>query len=232
MKPWLRGDLTGVDPRGGLDRLRDVVLAAAHRGEDLSLLWSALGELDAVACAELAAGPKAVPHAQSVRGCIAALDALETVLAPSGLYTRLADLAPEVGPELLAAAIERHPQAGWLIRISRRFEEIPGASILAAASSAGLEDAVELIVANGLEQALKEWTQRTANPLAAVTWLRRDDASRAAEYAAIAVDADPKSPVLAWLSAVRGPDVQDLADDIAARLTTEEGRSGFAAWRA
>lgn len=220
-----------MDPRADLERLRGVVLAAAHRGDDLSPLWEALGELDPVACAELAAGPKAVSHAVSVRGCISALPALETVLAASGLYTRLADLAPEVGPELLAAAVSRHPEAGWLVRLSRRFEEVPGASILATALGPNQEAAVELCVAQGLEAALKNWTVQEASPLPAVAWLRRGDAARAAEYAALAVDADPANPVLAWLAAIVGPDVTDLYEDIAARLATEEGRRGFERWR-
>ncbi|TNE86008.1 MAG: hypothetical protein EP330_24030 [Deltaproteobacteria bacterium] len=230
MKPWLRGDLTGVDPRADLERLRGAVLAAAHRGEDLGPFWQALGELDPVACAELAAGPKAVPHAVSVRGCISALPALEGVLAPSGLYTRLADLAPEVGPELLAAAVARHPEAGWLVRLSRRFESVPGASILAAARGPSQEAAVQLAADQGLEEALRAWTRESGSPLPAVVWLRKGDLGRTAEYAAIAVEGRPDSPVLAWLAAVVGPDVDDLAEDIAARLTREESRQGFARW--
>lgn len=232
MKPWLRGDLTGVDVRGALDRLRDVVLAAAHRGDDLTLLWAALGAADPVACAELAAGPKAVPHPASVRGCLAAIDPLESVLAPSGLYSRLADLAPEMGPELLASAVKRHPLAGWLIRLARQFEDVPGTLILDGAQGPDCEKAVDLIVEHGLEEALRDWTKRSASPLPAVAWLRRSDASRAAEYAALAVEADCNSPVLAWLAAVVGPDVDDLAAGIEARLVSAEARAGFAAWRA
>jgi hypothetical protein len=227
---WLRGDLGDVDPRGDLERLRGAVLAAAHRGEDLSAFWRALGERDAVACAELAAGPKAVAHPVSVRGCVAALPFLETVLAPSGLYSRLADLAPDAGTDLLEAAIARHPQAGWLVRLCRRFEEVPGRSLLAATSEASREGVVKLAVEQGLEAALIEWTSSTGSPLPAVAWLRSGDLERAADYAALAIDADPDCPVLAWLAAVVGPDVSELAEAIRGRLSHDAAHEGFRRW--
>lgn len=213
-----------------MERLRGVVLAAAHRGDDLGPFWHALGERDAVACAELAAGPKAVAHEVSVRGCIEALGFLETVLAPSGLYMRLADLAPEAGPDLLQAAIRRHPQAPWLGRLSRRFEEVPGRAILAASSESTQESVVQLAVEQGLEEALREWTGMTGSPYPAVAWLRAGDEARAVAYAALAIEAEPDCPVLAWLAAVVGPDVTHLADAIGEQLSTDAAREGLARW--
>ncbi|MBW2256511.1 MAG: hypothetical protein JRI25_18210, partial [Deltaproteobacteria bacterium] len=126
MKPWLRGDLSGVDPRTEMRLLRDAVLAAAHRGEDLCPFWGALARLDPVACAELAAGPRAVPHRAAVEGALTVVEVLEEVVAPSGLYFRLADLAADAGPSILETAARRHPSADWVVRLSRKYDPVPG----------------------------------------------------------------------------------------------------------
>ena len=71
---------------------------------------TALAALDPVACAELCAGHKAIANASMVRAAIEVLDALEGVIAPSGLFARLVELCPELGPELLQAAAARPEQ--------------------------------------------------------------------------------------------------------------------------
>lgn len=191
---------------------------------------TALAALDPVACAELCAGHKAIANASMVRAAIEVLDALEGVIAPSGLFARLVELCPELGPELLQAAARRHPGAGWLVRMSRQFESVPGTVMLDSAVGADTERAVQTAVEHGLEQALEVWTSREGSPLPAVAWLRSGDVDRAAAYAARAMEADPNCPVIAWLAAVQGPDVQPLADAIAAHLASESAREALKTW--
>ena len=89
---------------------------------------------------------------------------------------------------------------------------------------------VKLAVEQGLEAALIEWTSATGSPLPAVAWLRSGDLERAADYAALAIDGDPDCPVLAWLAAVVGPDVSELAEVIQGRLSHDAAHAGFRRW--
>ena len=130
MKPWLEGDLSEVDARAELSALRDVVQSAAHRSIDLRPFWIGLAEHDPVACAELAAGPRAVGHPDAVKASLAASYALERVLAPSGLYSRLIALAPETVKDVIRIAAQRHPTEAWIWRLGRGEEATAGLTAL------------------------------------------------------------------------------------------------------
>jgi hypothetical protein len=220
MKPWLRGDLSGVDPRTEMGLLRDAVLGGAHRGEDLRRFWAALGKLDPVACAELAAGPRAVPHRVAVEGALTVVDVLEQVVAPSGLYFRLADLAPEAGPTILETAARRHPAADWVVRLSRKYDPTPGQIHLQVnAKGARFADACGACARGGLVQALGAVGEETGSPLPAVSLCRARRIEACVEVAARTLDTHPAAPVVQWLAAVYGPEMVGLVSRIAARLS-------------
>lgn len=220
MKPWLEGDLSDLDPRADLDRLRGVVLASAHRGEDLRALFTALGRRDARAAADLAAGPRAVAHRNAVEGALAAADSLETVLDPSGLYPRLISLAPDVTASTLAFAFGRHPLADWTIRMSRAHDPVPGRIHLDAAARVGRLREASLLYAKAgvLEGLLDRAARGDVEPIGAL-WRagRRDDALAAA---ATCLDASPASPAIPALGALAGPGIREVLDALLARVTT------------
>jgi len=220
VKPWLRGDLSGVDPRTEMGLLRDAVLVGAHRGEDLRPFWEGLARLDPVACAELAAGPRAVPHRAAVEGALSVVEVLERVVAPSGLYFRLADLAAEAGPLILETAARRHPAADWVVRLSRRYDPVPGRIHLSVhAGGPHFAAACDSCARGGLVEGLAAAGEETgsAHPAASLCRVGRIDAC--VEVAARTLDAHPAAPVVQWLAAVYGPEMGDLLQRIAVRLT-------------
>ena len=130
MKPWLQGDFGELEPKKQMDSLRDLVQTAAHRGTDLHPFWLGLAHLDPIACAELAAGPKAVAHPAAVESALIIVETLERIIAPSGLYSRLLQLAPSCGPRLSEIAAGRHPSESWIWRLD--VGPMRGAEILKA----------------------------------------------------------------------------------------------------
>lgn len=119
MKPWLNGDFEGVIPRENMDALRDVVQSAAHRGIALHAFWLGLSQKDPIACADLAVGPKAIAHRVAVDGALVVIDALEQIVSPSGLYSRLLQLSPMSSEALTVLAARRHPTQPWIWRLDQ-----------------------------------------------------------------------------------------------------------------
>ena len=132
MKPWLDGDFGDMDPKADFGALRDLVQTAAHREIDLSNFWLGLAHRSPVACAELAVGPRAVAHPESVQSCLIILETLEKIIAPSGLYNRLVELGPSCRPRLAQLAALRHPRERWIWRLARGGEEPAGLYVLLA----------------------------------------------------------------------------------------------------
>jgi hypothetical protein len=220
MKPWLEGDLGGVDPRADLDRLRDAVLGAAMRGEDSGPLFRALGRLDPRACADLAAGPRAVAHRAAVESAFAAADAIEQVLEPGGLYRRWVDLAPDSGAAILAFACRRHPLAEWAVRLSRQVDPVPGRIHLASAAEVGrLREACTLLAEAGqLDGLLDLARQGDVEPIGALWRAHRRD--EAIEAAAACLDAVPLSSAIPALAALAGPAIREVLRLLLVRVHT------------
>lgn len=219
MKPWLEGDLSDLDPRTDIDRLRGVVLASAHRGEDLRALFVALGHRDARAAADLAAGPRAVAHRNAVEGALAAADALETVLDPSGLYPRLVSLAPEATAATMAFAFGRHPLADWTIRMSRAHDPVPGRIHLEAAARVGRLREASLLYAKAgvLEGLLDRAARGDVEPIGALWRAGRGPDALAA--AAVCLDAVPSSAAIPALAALAGPSLREVLQELLGRVT-------------
>ena len=226
MRAWLDGDLSGVDPRAELDLLREAVASGADRGDDLRELWRALARIDPVACAELATGPRAVPHPIAVEACLVAVDALESVVAPSGLYPRLATLAPAAGPAVLEVVARRHPGADWVARLSRRFDPVPGRVHLILAAEVG---ALELACASCARAALVDGMAAAAGELGtlepAAALIRQGRMEGAQLAAARAFDQRPDLPLLPTLAAVYGPELDPFLAGVARQLRRDEPRA-------
>ncbi|MFT4622013.1 MAG: hypothetical protein ACI8PZ_000665 [Myxococcota bacterium] len=219
MRPWLDGDLAGLDVRADLPRLRDAALSAAHRGEDLRPLYRAIAEIDPVACAELAAGPRAVAHPVAVTGALAAADTLEQVIAPSGLYARLLELAPTLAGPVLVHVAHRHLEAAWVVPLFRRSDPAKGALHLEVAALLGRLEAVSRSYGQaGGSTALVTYASATGSvePLAAL-W-RAGRFPEAVEAGAAALSADPSAPVVEAAAALAGPDVRVFVEALLARV--------------
>lgn len=218
MKPWLDGDLSGVDPSRDLEALRGVALAAAHREVSLDALYGALGLADPRILHELVAGPRAIAHPTSVRAALAAGSLLEGVVEPAGLYLRFAELSPDLGFEVLLTAARRHPTAEWVIRWSRQRDPVPGRVQLQAAAEVGrLAEACDALAGAGVCPGLL-WLagQGTIEPIGA--FYRAGMLNEALDAAAACLDASPSAPTVGALAALAGPGLPALLDQLLARV--------------
>lgn len=223
MKAWLRGDFSGVDPRAEMELIRRTVGEAAEAGTDLAPLFRALARLDAPACAELAIGPRACTHPVAVRGALAAVPALEEVVAPSGLYGRLATLGSD--GEVLEVAMRRHPGADWIPGLARRLGRDPGQLLRLHEGQEAFEIACATCARAGLVEALAGAGRRTGSPLPAVALRRAGRREAAWQVGARTLDAAPDAPVVECLSAVHGPAVAEVVEAVGARVGTEVARA-------
>ena len=130
MKPWLQGDFGTLEPKENMTALRDCVQKSSHRGVDLHAFWLGLAQIDPLACADLALGPKAIAHPFAVESSLVVLEHLEKVVAPSGLYGRMLSLAPSLRPKLATVAARRFPEDSWIWRID--VGDIRGVNVLKA----------------------------------------------------------------------------------------------------
>lgn len=223
MKPWLDGDLSGIDPVRDLEALRGVALAAAHRDVSLDAMYAAIGRTDPRVLHELAAGPRAIGHPASVRAALGAAALLESVVDPSGLYPRLAELAPDLGHEALFAAARRYPLAEWVTRWSRQRDPVPGRIQLRAAAEVGrLGEVCDALAVAGVTPGLLALaSDGVVEPIGAFYRANRiDDALSAA---AVCLDAVPSAPVVAALAALSGPGLAGLLQRLIPLVRTEVG---------
>lgn len=219
---WLSGDLAGVEPRSELELLRQTVQQAVAEGTDVATLVRALVQLDPVAGAELIAGPRAIPHAAVVRAALHVAAPLEGVLPPMGLYRRLADLAPEALPDILHVATARHGDAAWIWRLSAT-EAIPGTTPLRIVALSASDVAPHRALDHGYVKAVQH---RAATGDVASLRALHDRATRSQLLAAIAavLEAGVDAPVVAWIAAWHGPDVDPLFARVARQLRSESAR--------
>ncbi len=226
MNAWLDGDLEGLVPRNELSRLRDVLDRASADGRDTRALWHALAELDTVATAELAVGPRAPSDANLVAAALDVVHALEEVVAPSGLYARLASLAPSLGAQILQVAASRHPAATWIARLAR-FEERPGAAQLAAAGD-DLAGVTRAVARSGGVRALVHYAAEHGRLEPALALLRTGDLDGCARAAAAALEANPAVALVPDLAAVWGPDLDAVLVRVVPHLSGASARRALA----
>lgn len=222
MRRWLDGDLGGVDPRAELALLREALVAALDGGEGILGLVEALAARDPVACAELLLGPRAVPHPRVADAALAVSDALAPVLPPSALARRLVDLVPASLPEVRGWALDRHADAAWAWRLDRS-ERPPGLVALDQLAAVDPVGAVARALELGLIGAVA--ARAAAGDRVALRALVEHDAPEPGQRAVAGwLDAGRSEPVVAWVAAWWGPDVEPWLAGVAPLLHTPEGR--------
>jgi len=222
----LLGYLTGVDARLDLPRLRLLVEEAVTEEADLNPFFLALAANDPFALVEIVAGPRAVPGPAVLQGALAVLDALEKVMAPVGLYRRLLALAGPRGPQVLAVAATRHPTASWMVALSDLVPEAdhPGLThLLEAARTPAFAAVCWAHASAGHHLALEEagTVLGRAEPVGALLSVGVIHAARRA--AARVLDAAPDAPVVPWVAAVWGPDLDAFFVGVVPLLRSSEG---------
>ncbi|TVQ93821.1 MAG: hypothetical protein EA397_03455 [Deltaproteobacteria bacterium] len=215
MQRWLTGDLSGVDPRSELGLLRDVLGRACREGQPVAPLVHALAVLDPVACADLVAGPRALSEPSVIRAALGVAEHLEPILPASSLYRRFLTLAPSERALVQRAALLRHPEAVWAWTL-RPGERPQGASALELALSDEGETAYGKAVALGLFEAVAH--RAGAGEQGALRALA-DGGEPSVLGAALAgwLDAGHPGPVVAWIAAWWGPQIEPILLE-AARL--------------
>ena len=81
-----------------------------------------LAVLNPLALVDVVIGPRAPGGAAMVPAALAVISTLESVVPPGALYRRLVRQADTARIDVLHAAVTRHPEADWLIPLSRLAE--------------------------------------------------------------------------------------------------------------
>lgn len=225
-------ELAGLDPRRDLSLIQAGVNEELVAGRSPAPLYRALAERDPVALVQVIVGPQAPIGAAAARAALDMIDLLEASMTTHGLYRRLSDLAGEASIDVLTTAASRHPLGSWLVALSARIEgpnagmvhlhQVVGHPAFTAACWAHAEA--------GHRNALLAVAVNARRPEPAAALLATGAIDEAAQAAAAILAADPQTPVLPWLAAVWGPDLDPIIAAIAAHLTDGRSRAALDAW--
>jgi len=198
-----------VDPRADIGAIRDALVARVQAGVDSEAVVRELASRDRVALAELFIGPRAVGTPEMLALALSVADELERALSPGPLYRRLSDLAGDGGRQrVLLRAIERYPDAGWLVPLSSRIEgpEMGWTHLMAVLDRSSFLDTCSAYATAGARRGLLRVAvaTRRIEPMAALA-RAADERALVLATAYLLQDDDPP-PVGAWLAAVWGPD--------------------------
>ena len=197
-----------VDPRTDIDAIRQALRARVESGVSSAAVIRALAERDRVVVAELLIGPRAGRGPAWTELALEVVDLLERALALGPLYRRLADLAGDQATVVLSRAVDRHPDAAWLISLSSRVEgpEMGWTHLSTVTDRATfLETCQAYAVAGARRGLLRVAVQsRRVEPLVSLARNADERALILATYHLFRADDPP--PVAAWLAAIWGPD--------------------------
>ena len=198
-----------LDPREDIGAIRDALVARVQAGVSSEGVVRELASRDRMALAELLIGPRAVGSAEMLTLALSVADELEAALAPGSLYRRLSDLAAAADrQQVLLRAIERHPDAGWLVPLSSRIEgpEMGWTHLMAVLDRASFADTCLAYAVAGARRGLLRVAvaTRRIEPMAALA--RAADERALVLATAYLLQEDDPPPVGAWLAAVWGPD--------------------------
>ena len=223
--------MSGLEPllslpiREALPKIREHLRTAIDDGQSIESDLALLAEREPIALGELVVGPKATPHTALVLAALSQIEVLEASIMPKALYQRLLSLGPDAGYEILEVAIRRHGEAAWLVPLSVQVEgEDAGLRQLrAVADKPAFIGLCEAYVQAEKYQALIRLAGnlRRLEPVLALA--RTVDKNPSAQGAAALICADPEQHVVAWLGAIRGPDLDDLILAMIPHLTTPAG---------
>lgn len=212
----------GLDPRRDLRYIRSALQARVEAGVDSTAVLRSLADRDPVAVAELLLGPRAISGAGMTRSSLGLVDVLEQALSPSALYRRLGDLAEDAGEEVLRVAVDRHPDAAWLVSLSARIEG-PMAGrlhLFRVAERPSFMDVCEAYAAAGARAGLVEVAAVLGRiePFCALAQV--DDRDALIEAAVATLARRPDAPVVVWLAAVWGTELGSLLVEIVDRVSS------------
>ncbi len=197
-----------VDPRVDAAVIREALRTRLAHGVASEEVVRQLAERDRVAVGEIFIGPRAADDPAMISLALSVVDILERALSPAPVYRRLADLAGDQAPAVLERAVERHPDALWLVPLSSRIEgaEMGRMHLLASQSRASFLDTCREYARAGARRGLVRVavSLRRVEPFVALAEI---DDERALILATAHIFQSPEPPpVGAWLAAVWGPD--------------------------
>jgi hypothetical protein len=198
--------------REALPLIRDHLQARIDQGETPTEELGLLAAKEPIALGELVVGPKAIPGSAMVLGALGEIEVLEKSIAPKALYQRLVSLGPDAGLEVLEVAVSRHPEAPWLVTLSTQVEgEDAGLRQLrAVADRPCFISLCEDYAKAGSTDALVRLAGSLARLEPVLALARLESLPTVARAAAALLCADPEQPLLAWIAAIRGPDLDAL----------------------
>ena len=223
-----------VNARAELPAIQAAIEARLAEGSPCEPILRRLGGRDPLVITELLLGPRA-----SVGGAwsalrLALIDLLELGMRPGSLYLRMAAVAgdPEEEAAVLSAAVARHRDAPWIRTLSGRVEgPMRGRTQLRAlsASPSFPELCREWYQAGG-RAALIELAAAPPRLEAFAALAEAEDREALIEAAARALSESPTAPVPAWLSAIWGPDLDEMMVQIIDRIEAAPARAALIPW--
>lgn len=212
---------TPPDPREAVEQ----ILSAAHAVDDPTPLLAMLAEKAPVALAEVCCGARAPGGPKWVRAALVHAAVLEAQLSARGTWGRLVELAGDAddpdGASLAAlrVASERHPAAGWLLKLSRKIEG-PQAGFTHLVAAAGHPSFAQSCFAHaeaghieGL--VLAAGATGRAEPAAALVPV---DLLAAARAAGAALETNDQCCIVAHLASTFGPEPDALVARVVPHL--------------
>jgi hypothetical protein len=217
--------------REALPLIRQHLQTQIDAGESPTEALGILAAREPIALGELVVGPKAIPGSAMVLSALSEVEVLEKSIAPKALYQRLIDLGPDAGIEVLEVAVRRHPEAPWLVALSTRVEG-PDAGLRQLRAVADRPCFIALCEAYaqaGSTEALVRLAGNLPRLEPVLALARQGSIAIIARAAAALLCADPEQPVLAWIAAIRGPDLDEL---VLAMIPHMRSSSGLRSLRA
>lgn len=215
-----------------LQQLREELAAELDRGEAPRALLQRLASEDWVALAELVVGPRAPSSPQLVEAALEVLPVLEQAIAPKALYQRLVALSTPTRATVLEVAAARHPLARWLIPLSETVEgaEAGWTHLRSTTEHSGFAWACQAHAAAGHVPGLVRASVELGRPEPAAALAAEGQADGAALAIVRMLEADLDSPVVAWVGAAWGPELDPLLSRTVRHLRDRRTALALAPW--
>ena len=141
---------------------------------------------------------------------------LERYTKPEKLYFYLAEQASLPKQKLLESAIKYHEDSSWLVALSKDIEgdDFGKMHIMEKKKSKNLPQWIFSYAVGGSRKGLVSFAQETGNPLPAAALFRVNAYEDGMDAAVGALRKNPKSPVLKYIVAAIGPDIEHIVEGL------------------
>ena len=150
---------------------------------------------------------------------------LEAIVSPEELYTELGKQMQPHADAFMDVVLERHPTSLWLIDVSRQVEGgRMGYRHLVHKHRSHARDLPTWCLQyalRGAREGLVAFAEDTGNPIPASVLFRVNAESEGLRAAVGAFRRNPKSPVLEFLTATVGPDIENIVQNIVSELDAD-----------